>query len=461
MVKLTGGPLIGVISYVIAQGLNLLLQFVVIAKYGTALYAKVGLAQVAVMTIVFLGELGYSIYFVREVQLSSNWKEEWRYAQGHRLIVLLVGAITVYVYWYFRYGLQDEGTRYLLCSLPGVILTLYNFSPLFLAQGRYRIGFLGMPLVWAISLSFYGITSLNAVGGSDVGIRLGIGLTLGFLSQALFYILFCRDSCLIGIRFGRTGNVLLINSLRLWALSLLGTLNERLTPFLLEAVALNFLPFYLVISQVLQGASGVLGQINRVLLREQSKSTVIAKENSSSCSHPEKKLLIWAIALGTLLACLAGGIVALKHVEIVDRDTVVRLGFLTVFVWLTTALGSLEGTTLIAQRHEKFLFSIMMKCVAISIVFQVVGSVMRSPDLIFWAKVVTGILTLYLCYRKLNSFPNLLVLMTIVALTLVWCSLVVGSFGMLQISFLTFIVIVTFIANWKQNIRFLAHSLRS
>ncbi|CAD6875553.1 hypothetical protein [Methylomonas fluvii] len=385
---LGGHAVAGAMIYITGQAFNLLFQLLLLRALGTQTYGHVGLAHISLTALLFVGDLGYSLYFLREKPNTAHWRKAWRAALGHRLLVSLLAFAALAAFWITRFGSVDPGWIYLLAAAPAVLAALVNFSSPLLAGGRHGIGFAMQQIAWpaaAISLVLAWplrekILPPAALAGGCVSI--------GYLIQASFNLAAMRRFCRVsetGAHFGallipgfsRSGWRMLKASLTLSTLGFLGVANDRLTAFLIEDVAAGFLPAYLLLGQILAGASGMLGQLNRLLVAGESRGY-------SSASPVRVMAALLLAPMSLLLLVIAptcnGGCWQVPTAWL-------QLGLPVLLDWTLSALGGSMAAVLIGRHQEKKLALTVLFAIAFSIATQLAGAQQGSADAVLWARV--------------------------------------------------------------------------
>lgn len=388
MASLSTGFANGALIYSLGQVANFLFQLLLLKAFGPAHYGEIGLAHLLLLSVLFIGDLGYSSLFLREAPGDARWERRWRQALLHRLWLtgLLDGLVVLG--WLLLYGHSGEGFGYLLGALPATLLGLANYSAPLLAQGRQRLGFLVQQVAWPAALLLWLL--LGGLQQPASGLLAGLAASGGFLLQALVNVsLFGRLRLLLPRRCEQ-GRSMLRSALHVSLMGIAGTLHDRLTAFLLAQLAPAFLPVYLLLSQALSGASGVFNQCNRLLLVQAGNDTG---------RH-------WAAILASLLLLgMALGFQLLLGVAAIwggprERDWLL-LAFPVLFAWSIATLGSLLNALLIGQGKERELAHVMLLGLVASSGLQFAGLALGNAEWLLWGRVLAtlgmSVATLYLC----------------------------------------------------------------
>ena len=391
-----GGPaLVGALIYVTGQTFNLMFQLLLLRALGTQTYGHVGLAHISLTALLFVCDLGYGLYFLREKPNAEHWLKAWRSALGHRLLATLLSFAALAGFWVTRYGSADAGLLYLAAAAPAALLALLNFSAPLLAAGRHNAGFAMQQIAWPAAAVCFALTwPLRAQTLSPVFLAGGC-VSMGYLIQAAFNLAVIRrwsGKTEIGVRlstlltpsFSRSGWRMLKASLTLSMLGFLGVANDRLTAFLIEGTAMGFLPAYLLLGQMLGGAAGILSQFNRLLVARAANG-----QDAASPMRAMAALLLAPLALLLLAVAL--------RCDNGCRDVPsawLQLGLPVLLDWTLSAVGGGMAAVLIGRRQEKKLARAILFGVALSISAQLAGAWQGSADTVLWARVAGSTLGL-------------------------------------------------------------------
>lgn len=375
-------------------------QLLLLRTLGTQTYAHVGLAHISLTALLFVGDLGYSLYFLRENPNTAHWRKAWRAALGHRLLATLLSFSVLAVFWATRYGNTDAGLLYLAAAAPATLLALLNFSSPLLAAGRHNIGFVMQQIAWPAAATCFGMAWLLPEQALPPVLLAGACVSLGYLIQAVCNLAvmhrFCRKteidarlSTLLIPSLGRGDWRMLKASLTLSMLGFLGVVNDRLTAFLIEDTALGFLPAYLVLGQVLGGAAGVLSQFNRLLVAQEA--------NGQDAASPVQVMATLVLAPMALLLLTVALVCDNGCWEF--PSAWLQLGLPVLLDWTLSALGGSMAAVLIGRWQEKKLARAIMFGVVLSILAQLAGAWQGSADAVLWARVAGSTLSLSVVAR--------------------------------------------------------------
>jgi hypothetical protein len=276
---------VGVIAnYVFAQGAGLIIQSLTMAFAGPAVSGAYGLALMTVNLSALLGDLGYGFHFLRDLRVGTDaWRDDWRIAQGHRLLFLLFVSVLVLIFWPIVYGVHSLSWNAMLFALPGILLSYFNFSSVLFARGETLLGNLGRVLaaVPMLLIAAAVLVFLRGRGPDVVAVGLGAAITVGQAVQAVFYLGMTRGLALyraklISFIMYLCGRATIVEKSRqrqvlksggaIWALVLVGTVHGSLPQFFVAAIWPPFLPYMLLVKSICNGLTGVQDQLARVLV---------------------------------------------------------------------------------------------------------------------------------------------------------------------------------------------------
>lgn len=392
--------LVGAMIYITGQAFNLLFQLLLLRALGSQTYGHVGLAHISLTALLFVGDLGYSLYFLREKPNTAHWRKAWRSALGHRLLATLLSFSALTVFWATRYGNTDAGLLYLAAAAPAALLALLNFSAPLLAAGRHNTGFVMQQIAWPAAATCFSMSLLLPEQALPPVLLAGACVSMGYLIQAASNLTVmhrlsrktendARLSTLLTPSFTPGSWGMLKASLTLSILGFLGVANDRLTAFLIEVTALGFLPAYLLLGQMLGCAAGILSQFNRLLVAHEA--------NGQDAVSPVRAMPALVLALMALLV-LAIALSCDNGCWEVPAAWL-QLGLPVLLDWTLSALGGGMAAVLIGRRQEKKLARAIIFGVALSIMTQLAGAWQGSADAVLWARVAGSTLSLSISAR--------------------------------------------------------------
>ncbi|MCI2261525.1 hypothetical protein [Xanthomonas indica] len=407
--RMRAGFASGALLYALGQGCALLFQWLLLRQFGLQGYGEVGLAHLGLTTVLFLADLGYASLFLREDPAAPAWETRWRQALRHRLLatVLLDLGWVAAAGWSWQW--HGPGFGYVLAVLPATVFGLVGYSAPLLAQGRRLAGFAVQQVAMPVAILAWLL--LRPLPGCGGGVGAGLAVSLGYLAQALVNLaVFTAPLRLLWPQRGQ-GRHLLGTAVQLSLLGIIGILHDRLTPLLLAAVAPGFLPVYLFLGYLLNGASGVFNQFNRLLLAE------AASEAGQRWAQWLISLVLGGAALGALvlpLATEAWGTAAQR--AWLPWTTPVLAGGATVL------LGGVLSALLIGRHRERALLRVLLIGVLCSALLQLAAAAWPAPQLLLWGRLLCllGIVvaSLRLCGLRLNGGGVAALLSALLAATL-------------------------------------------
>lgn len=409
--RMRTGFLAGAVLYALGQGCTLLFQWLLLRQFGMQGYGEVGLAHLGLLTVLFLADLGYASLFLREDPASAGWAVRWRQALCHRLVATLALDLAWVAGAWWQWRGQGAGSVYLLAVLPATLLGLVGYSAPLLAQGRRLAGF-GVQQV-AMPVAIVAWLAWRDQPGWEGGMGAGMAVSLGYLVQAIvnMAVFGARPYLLWPAPDG--GGPMLGTALRLSALGIAGTLHDRLTPFLLASVAPAFLPVYLFLGYLVNGASGVFNQFNRLLLVE-ARNDLAARWTRALVS-----LVLGLSALGAqllLLAAAAWGTPA-QQAWLPWVMPVLAAGAVVLFSGVLSA-------QLIARHRESALLRVLVCGLVCSALLQLAAAAGPAPLMLLWGRLlcVLGIAVacLRLCGLRLRVGGHAALLSVLLAAAFRW-----------------------------------------
>lgn len=360
---------LAVVLLVFSHITHLLIQIFLIAATGRQLFGEIGLAKTAVLSLVFISDMGYGQYFTREAGNGDAWRLDWQQSVLHRLVVLVGGAAGLIVFWAVRYGVDAAGTIFIMGSLPGIALSAFNLAPVLFGQRRSTAAAIGQPMLWAM----HGATMVPAVLLADAPywpILIGLSLSAGFAAQIAFFAWVMRDASLFRLRLGRSTLAMRRSATKLWLVMVGGVLYDRTLPFMVEIAAPGFLAYYLILEQVLVGMNSITGQIQRMLLPELAVRADLSQRKA--VSERVTGVLSPALAALTLVAVLTT-IVLVPMFGPADLLVYAPLFVLIMADWFARVCGSLVVPAVLAERGEGFLVWVLLSSAVVSLLFQMVA----------------------------------------------------------------------------------------
>lgn len=254
-------------GHIVGQIANIAIQLLLLAQLAPEAYGRIGMAYLLVTTFLFVADLGYGQAFLRIPANKPGWGADWAAAQTHRLIFLSLGVPALMIGWRTAYPLDEFGFQYIAAAMPGIALSLFNFSVVAAARGKFTLVSLTMPVQPLVTLLATIVLMRSGYSGGELGSGLGLCFSLGVAIHVAFVAAALKDPRLFAFAMPARANAnFLATALRLSALGLLGTLYERSYVWFVEAADPGFLPYYIFLSQISQGLLNVFAQVQRVVL---------------------------------------------------------------------------------------------------------------------------------------------------------------------------------------------------
>lgn len=379
----------GALIYAGGQLANVLFQLLLLKHFGQSTYAEIGLAHLLVLSTLFIGDLGYSSLFLREHPDNADWQARWRQALLHRLILTLLLDALLLLGWAYLYSPNSASFAYLLGAMPTTLFGLINYSAPLLVQGRRHLGFIVQQLAWPSALAAGCLLQVQDPTFSAG--QAGILISFAYLLQALFNITVFGHLHLLLPKRCESGSTMLRSALHLSLMGVAGTLHDRLTPFLIAQITPSFTAAYLLICHILNGATGVFNQFNRLILAE-------ANTNGLRWTGYLSTLLLIGLALSTLL--IHG---VFSHWPATQEMPWLHMTFPVLVGWGLTTLGSLVCAVLISRGQERKLLRILILGLLISTLLQSTAVAMNAQEWLLWARAM-GMMYITMAVLKLCQF---------------------------------------------------------
>lgn len=391
-------PLIGAaLIYVGGQLFNFFFQLLLLHHFGLSDYGVLGLAHLIVLTVLFVADLGYASLFLREDPLASGWEARWRMALVHRLVLTVLLDAAALAGWRMFGGARVAGWSYLVGALPATWFGLINYSAPMLALGHRMAGLAMQQVAWPVA--WLGWLLLSSRAGAHGALLAGLTVSLGFMVQAIVNAaVFRRPRLLrpaVGAAFGPAGMEMLRSALHVAAMGIGGTLHDRLTPFLVARLAPGFLPIYILIGHVTNGASGIFNQFNRLLMPLAS-TTVGVRQGIGLMS-----LLLLASAIGGQLLLGVSLVLDPRMLGWLDLTLPVLLG------WSVATMGGVLAAMLIGRHREHALSRLILAGLLVSSSAQLGFAALGWVHGVLWARlaclIAIMLVSLRLCRLELSS----------------------------------------------------------
>ncbi|PDT90719.1 hypothetical protein CO669_06950 [Bradyrhizobium sp. Y36] len=365
-------------------------QLLLLRHFGAEGYGRIGLSHLVFLLVSFVGDLGYSTLFLRERPSSAGWDRQWRLALGHRLMVTVALYALTLAGRSMLYGWSGEGFDYLAATVPAGLIGLASLASALLAQGRRIPSLIVQQMPWPAALVVWWV-----VGGADgSAVRAGLIVSAGFLVQPVVALCLGGRARLLLPAFG-AGSAMFAAALRLSVMGVAGALHDRLTPFLVARLAPDFLPAMLLLGHAINGASGVLMQINRLLLPHLGTREGLAW----SC----RLLALISIGVAVALQMLWLAMMARSDGGVAFHPNLLLPSLMAGCI---SFIGSVLATELIGRHLEGQLTRIILTGIAISTALQLLGAIQSSADGVLWARVIAAAGIAAACLRSCGIKPE-------------------------------------------------------
>lgn len=351
---------------------NLGSQAALAAQFGLDLYGALGLGLVAAATLCFLGEGGYPAIFMREAARGADWLGPWRAACLHRLVLSAMASLAVLAWWLTRYGAGHGGFQLLLAAVPGILAAALNPAPLLYGLDRPVAAAGATHARWLVH--GLGIAAALAWAAPDqagwwVGGAFSAGLTVqtGWAaSRGLPW----------RVLLPAPGRPPAGAALGLWAVGLLGTLNDRALPFLVEHVRPDLVAPILLLLQVLQGATALIVQLDRLVLPR------LARESGDRVALAGRL---------TLYATVPAGLLAIGAMALAPRGDL-QPAALILAEWIISVEAATLVSALVASQVERRLFILFLAIVPLGLALQAAAVPSAALALVLAIRVLAALL---------------------------------------------------------------------
>lgn len=398
--RLLSHSLFNTTCYASTQAINFAFQLWLLHWLGKPIFGAVGIAQMCVFTLIFVGELGMPSYFIRKVHHGDDWLRLWRYACRVRMAMIGLGALALLVFWHLYYGLDHRGFGYVLMAIPGMLLSARNPTPLLIGQYKNTIAGWGLPVLWCTSVAL-SLVALVLAGPSHSEYWLGACLSAGYAAQYMFlrrHVVWPEKCAAITKAAVRA---MLAQSTTIWLPALVGSMYGLLLTFLVEASAIEILPYFLLGSHIMQGISGINMQIQRILL------PILLSDHAQPAAASSLKKHVFELFSLLIVASVVGMVALVFGLGFMDSDPTLlhraSAFCLMLMEWMIGILATFLVTVLLAQHRERYIFNVTMASFAISMALQLLLAYMGAPlEAMMLVRVATVLLQIILFHRVLG-----------------------------------------------------------
>jgi hypothetical protein len=375
----------------LAQAANLVAQLALIALLGKTRFADLGLGLIAVATICFLSEIGLGTYFLRESARSGQWLDSWRQSVGSRLIVAVVAVALAWAA--LAWGAPNPGAArlVLLAAIPGLLISTVNPTPLLFGQDKVRAASVGILLRFTVQGG--GSVAIALLWPHHAEIGVGLAFTAGIALQVLIGQMAGLPVLTLAPRWPRT--VPPKAALRLWGLSLVGTLNDRALPFIIGNAQPEILSVALIGLQILQTLVGIGTQIDRLLIPATARG-----ERGWDTQGTWRRL---RAPLLLLILSVIGATPAASAFFIPGWELA---AFIFALEWAAVVIGTLAFALAFARGAEKRVAHFMLIAVPLSTVAQVLLGGRVPLELILTLRLIVAAFVSWLAYNCITALVD-------------------------------------------------------
>ena len=405
-------------SYALAQGINFLLQLWFLHSLGKGLFGELGIAQLCVVSVIFIAEFGMPSYFIRHIHGNNPWGILWRRACRFRKVTALLSIVCLLLFLHFYYPGQSFGLQYVLAAIPGILLAAHNPTPILIAQHKNQSPAVGLLILWLVC-AISSLLVLLVVEPTESSYWLGGCLSLGYAAQYIFLRLRVTWDSAVTLPARHEFRHMLKQSSIIWLPSVIGTLYSLILPLIVESTHIEMLPYFLIGTQILQGISGMNMQLQRLLLPIFLGAPTRTEPTNTSLNDTIFSLfalLVTASITGALTLFFA--VRFLRPNPALAGDT---LYFCMLGVeWIMAIISSFLITVLLAKHRENFIFKLTISSFLASMALQL-GSMawLHSLLVVMILRLATSLIQTLLSHReagirfsKVAAMAMLLLLLT-------------------------------------------------
>jgi len=401
--------------YMAAQGINFLFQLWLLHALGKEIFGHIGIAQMCVAALIFIGEFGMPSYFIRVVHQGTAWAKLWRRACWFRMGVAGFGVAGLLLFWRLYYGAAPEGLGFLIMAIPGVVCAVWNPSPILIGQNKNRIAAMGLMVLWVVC-ALSSLMALHYVPEDMQQWWLGGCLSLGYIAQFMFLTFHVTpDIQKPGDHTPLLGHMLR-QSFVIWLPGLVGTLYSLSLTFMVQATHVSILHYVVLGTQIMQGISGVNMQIQRLLL-----PAFLTERKSGAPATAQYP--IFALFTIFVVASTGGVLGLLFAAEFLKFEPAIVAGTLYLCLMVVERTISHTGTflvtLLISQHRENYIFRVTMIGFSVSFALQALLLVATDSLLaVMVIRVLASILLLVALHHAVKLPFSRLVMVAAAAMTL-------------------------------------------
>lgn len=385
-------------SYAVAQGINFLLQLWFLHILGKSIFGQLGIAQLCVVSVIFIAEFGMPSYFIRHIHADKPWGILWHRACRFRKATALLSTMCLLAFLYFYYPGQSFGLHYVLAAIPGILLAAHNPTPILIAQHKNQSPAIGMLVLWLVT-AISSLLVLQFVDSAKSSYWLGGCLSLGYIAQYIFLRLRVTwDSTSTAPERSEFRHMLKQSSI-IWLPSVIGTLYSLIPPLIVESTHIEMLPYFLIGNQILQGISGMNLQLQRLLL-----PVFLNASTSPDTIHASVKSAIFSLFALLVCASITAVLTLFFAVRFLQPNPLLAqdsIYFCLLGVeWIMAIIGSFLITELIANHRENFIFTLTISSFVGGIALQLGSMVLwHSLLVVMVIRLATSLLQSVLSHR--------------------------------------------------------------
>ncbi len=374
----------------LAQAVNLAAQLSLLSIVGREGFADLGLGLMSASSVCFLGEIGFGAYFLRETARSPDWLDSWREAVGSRLLVLTVAFAMAWAALGWAAPQPDTARLVLLSAVPGILASGANPLPALFGLGKVRVASAG--ILMRFLMQGGGGVAAVLLWPDAAALGIGAAFSAGLLLQVMLGQAAGLPRMTMFPRLPRS--LPPPAALRLWGLSLVGTINDRALPFIIGHTRPDILAVALILIQVLQSLAGLGGQMDRLL---------IPAAATRKGGDP-------AATLRALLPPLAGAIVvmvvAIPALAWWFHPGLHWAALLLALEWAVVLVGALAFALAFARDGEKRVARFMLVAVPLSTAAQVVVGGHVGLEAVLALRVAVAAIATWLALLSLGNLKG-------------------------------------------------------
>ncbi len=385
-------------SYAVAQGINFLLQLWFLRMLGHAMFGQLGIAQLCVVSLIFIAEFGMPSYFIRHIHGNPSWGKLWQLACRFRRTVAVGSTACLLLFLHFHYPGQSFGVHYVLAAIPGILLAACNPTPILIAQHKNQSPAVGLLCLWVVC----GVSSvivLHFVAPADSSYWLGSCLSLGYAAQYIYLRLQVTWDTAPTMPDRVAVRHMVRQSSIIWFPAVIGTLYSLLLPLIVESTQIEMLPYFLIGMQILQGISGMNMQLQRLLL-----PIFLGAPRRGDGTNSSLNSTIFSLFALLVSASITGALTLFFAVRLLHPNAALAGDSIYFFLlgveWIMAIIGSFLITALLAQHRENFIFTLTISSYIVGMALQLAATMLWHSLLVVMAiRITASMLQIGLSHR--------------------------------------------------------------